>query len=332
MFKKSFLTIGLLFVGMASGSAFASFGPWAHTYFQKGGLLSCSEEKPCLAPRMDDIATLKSDWMAHEEIRLNRVNRLEVLAREAAEKILEIGQTEFQKDEDSVFAKTYMDYGSRLLTNIGDREIESMRLLVSQSSPMFLKIEELEAKLVEWQNQIDQQEDPDLKEGLTLLRNEKYKELLESEEMQNTLEQMESLQKQVFPKGTEEEGSESRIVDGLMNLSFDFSEFVTFSSCPKKIEEKVISYLGRVQFSEAHRKEGELDPVRNQNFIRFILVGKGFGGPLKVSCKKGSLLAKVKASYGGGHRLEIKYKTKNDSNGVTQYRVPSKSEVLGLLK
>lgn len=315
-----------------SAKAFANFGPWPHPYFLEGGLLSCPENKECLAPRMDDVTTLKSDWISHEEVRLKRIERLEVLARGAAEKILEIGQSEIEKNEESIFGQTYMDYGSRLLTNISEKEIESMRLWVSQSSPMFLKISEIEAKLVEWQNQIDQQQDPDLKEGLILLRNEKYKEWLESDETQEVLLKMKEVQLEVFPKNDTEEGREDLIVDGLMNLSFNLAYYIDFQECPKKVEDEITKHLGAVQFSEGHRKAGDLDPVKDLNFIRFVLVGPGFGKPLRVKCDKAGFLAKMKVSYEKNHTLEVKFKMKKDGNGVTQYRVPSRSDIRSVLK
>lgn len=314
-----------------SAKALASFGPWPHPYFLDGGLLSCPEDKECIAPRMDDISTLKSDWLNHEEVRLKRIDRLEVLARGAAEKILEIGQNEIVKNEESVFGQTYMDYGSRLLKNISEKEIESMRLWVSQSSPMYLKIIELESKLVEWQNQIDQQQDPDLKEGLILLRNEKYKEWLIGD-TQDVLEGMKEVQLEVFPKNDSEETREDLIVDGLMNLSFSLGYYIDFQGCPKKVEDQVEQHLGKVQFSEGHRKSGDLDPVEDMKYIRFVLVGKGFGRPLTVKCDKAGFLSKIKASYEKNHTLEIKFKMKKDDNGVTRYRVPSRNEVLSVLK
>jgi hypothetical protein len=312
-------------------SVCASFGPWPHPYFKEGGLLSCSEERACLAPGFDDIEALKSDWIVHEAIRLERINRLETLARASAEKILEIGQLELQENENSVFGQVYMDYGSRLLTNISEKEIESMRLWVSQSSPMFLKIRELEAKLTEWQNQIDAQEDPELRQGLILFRNEKYKEWLETSDFKDILTKMDELQKQAFPKKDDDDNDEGRTVDGLMNLSFDIATYLDFDNCPLKVEKKIGSVLGKVQFSQTHRKARELDPVKDQDYIRFILVGKDFGKPLKVLCDKGGVLARVKASY-KNHLLKIKYKTKNGRDGVTEYRLPSKSEILSEFK
>lgn len=328
LFRSSlFLATCLAF----STNIFAGFGPWPHPYFLEGGLLSCPEEKECLAPRMDDVTTLKSDWLNYEEERLKRIDRLEVIARSSAEKILEIGQLEFQNNEDSLFGKIYAEYGSRLLTNISENEIESMRLWVSQSSPMYLKILELEAKLIEWQNQIDQQQDPDLKEGLILLRNEKYKEWVDGD-LQETLVRMKEIQLQVFPKDETGEASEDIIADGLMNLSLELSQYITFNSCPKKVEEKIGAYIGRVQFSQGHRKEGDLDPIADQKRIRFILVGSGFGKPLQVKCKKAGFLSKIKATYEKRHTIEVKYKTKSDSNGVTKYRLPSKSQITSLLR
>jgi hypothetical protein len=322
-----FIVLGTFF----ASKAFAQFGPWPHSYFQEGGLLSCSESKVCLAPRMDDVATLKNDWLTYEGERLERVARLEALARKSAEKILEIAQEELSQNEESLFGEIYMDYGSRLLSNISDKEIDDMRLWVSQSSPMFLKIIELEAKLIEWQNQIEQQEDPDLKEGLVLLRNEKYKEWLEAEDFQEIIKSMAKLQVEIFPK-EESEGSEDLIVDGLMNLEVPLGDYITFKSCPKKVEGFVKDIVGEVQFSKAHRGNNDWDPVQDRKFIRFLLVGNGFGRPLRVVCDKGSFLAKVKATYEKGHTIEIKYKTKEDDNGVTIYRLPEKQEVLSLLK
>lgn len=321
-------TLALLFTYTAQ----AQFGPWPHSYFLEDGLLSCDQEKACLAPGMDDVATLKSDWLNHEQERLERVNRLEALARQSAEKILEIGQEELSKSEESRFGSLYMEYGSRLLTNISEKKIEDMRLWVSQSSPMFLKINELEAKLIEWQNQIDQQEDEDLKEGLILLRNEKYKEWLEEESLQSTLKTMQGIQAEIFPKGLSDVDLESSIVDGLMNLKVGLGELVSFDSCPQKVKTHMSELLGNVQFSKTHREKGDWDPIKDQKFIRFLLVGNGFGRPLRIECDKGGLLARVKVSYEKGHKLVIKYKTKSDNNGVTIYRLPSKQEILGLLK
>ncbi len=320
----------ITFLSLLITSVSASFGPWPHPYFKDGGLLSCTEGRSCVAPGFDDIEALKNDWVTHEGVRLERINRLETLARASAEKILEIAQVELQENENSVFGQIYMDYGSRLLTNIGEKEIESMRLWVSQSSPMFLKIRELEAKLIEWQNQIDAQEDPELHQGLILLRNEKYKEWLETNEFQEIITKMDELQKQVFPK-KDDDSDEGRIVDGLMNLSFELGSYLDYESCPLKVEKKISSYLGKVQFSQTHRKAGELDPVKDQDYIRFIFVGKGFGQPLKVICDKGGLLSRVRAKY-KNHVLKIKYKTKNGRDSVTEYRLPKKSEVLSELK
>ena len=329
--RQNILSLFIVLGTFLASSVQAQFGPWPHSYFQEGGLLSCQAEKPCLAPRMDDVATLKNDWLTYEGDRLERVARLEGLARKSAERILEIGQEELSQNEESLFGEIYMDYGSRLLSNISDKEIEDMRLWVSQSSPMFLKIIELEAKLIEWQNQIDQQEDPDLKEGLVLLRNEKYKEWLDIEEFQEILKSMEKLQREIFPK---EEGgdSEELIVDSLMNLQVPLGDYISFKNCPKKVESFVKEIVGEVQFSKAHRGKNDWDPVEDQKFIRFLLVGNGFGRPLRVSCDKGSFLAKVKATYEKGHTIEIKYKTKEEDNGVTIYRLPKKQEVLSLLK
>lgn len=323
-----FAMLGLLLPTLS----WANFGPWPQSYFLEGGLLSCPEDKTCLAPRMDDVATLKNDWLENEGARLERVARLESLARQSAEKILEIGQNELTENEESSFGALYMDYGSRLLSNISDKKIEDTRLWVSQSSPMFLKIVELEAKLIEWQNQIDQQEDPDLKEGLVLLRNEKYKEWLVDEELQDVLKNMNIVQKEIFPKEAEGENSEDIIVDGLMNMEVSLGELVSFRDCPKKVESYVKDIFGEVQFSKAHRGKNDWDPVEDKKFIRFLLVGNGFGKPLRVTCDKGGFLSKVKVSYEKGHKLEIKYKTKSDDNGVTQYRMPSRQEILSLLK
>lgn len=311
----------------------ANFGPWPHSYFMKGGVLSCSEGKPCFAPRMDDVATLKSDWDNHEEERLSRVVRLEDLARVAAEEILEIAQKELIEDEESSFGELYLEYGSRLLNNISKKKIESMRLWVSKASPMYLKIHELEGKLFEWKNQIDQQEDPDLKEGLELLRNEKYKEWLANEEFQETLSMMAKIQEEVFPKSSLSETVESDIVDGLMNLEVDLGELVTFKDCPKKVEDPVKGMLGKVQFSKTHREKLDWDPIKDKNFIRFILKGNGFGRSLTVRCDKAnSLLGKVKVSYDKGHQLKVDYRSKEDQDGITQYKIPTRSEILSALK
>ncbi|GEM_PF-4749207 len=328
--KIKHLLISILAIIPLAGHA--NFGPWPHSYFLKGGVLSCSDGSGCYAPRMDDIATLKADWETHEEERLARVVRLEGLARVSAEEILEVAQQELIEDEESSFGELYLEYGSRLLNNISKKKIESMRLWVSKASPMYQKIHELEGKLIEWQNQIDLQEEPDLKEGLELLRNEKYKEWLVNTEFQEILKTMGSIQEEVFPKSTTSETVENDIVDGLMNLEVDLGELVNFKNCPKKVEDNVKEALGKIQFSKAHREKNDWDPIRDKTFIRFLLKGNGFGRSLGVTCAKATFLAKAKASYEKGHQLKIQYKTKVDQDGITQYKMPSRSEMLKPLK
>jgi hypothetical protein len=107
---------------------------------------------------------------------------------------------------------------------------------------------------------------------------------------------------------------------------------VNFKSCPKKVEDQVKVALGKIQFSKAHREKNDWDPIRDKTFIRFLLKGNGFGRSLGVTCAKATFLAKAKASYEKGHQLKIQYKSKLDQDGITQYKMPSRSEILKPLK
>lgn len=312
-------------------SAFAEYGPWGHQYFLEGGLLFCEEGSSCFAPGKDDVETLKKDWEEAEAKRLKRIEELGSLAVKSSERILEIAQEALSQNEESEFGRLYMQYGSELEQSVSSIKMDSLRLWVSKESPMFLKILELESLLTELQNQIDQQEDPDLKEGLELLRNEKYKEWLRSQEVQDTLLEMNKIQNEFFPKVSNNE-TESSIVDGLMKLSIPLTDFMNTSSCSPGIQSDLKSLLGNLQFSKAHRGKLDWDPIASKSLIKFIVDGGGFGSPLRVTCKKAVLLQGTKANYDKGHKLELRFKVKKENGGVTRYVLPSRKEIVEALK
>lgn len=330
MIKKRFSFVFILAI-LTSYGAFAQYGPWAHQYFSEGGLLHCKEEAPCVAPGKEDVDALKKDWEAVEAARLSRIEYLVSLANQASEKILELGQSALSENENSNFGQLYMEYGSELQKSASAIKLDSLRLWVSKESPMFLKVVELEGLLTEWQNQIDEQTDEDLKEGLELLRNEKYKEWLNNESLTSVLEEMKKIQLEYFPKEVTGE-SESTLIDGLMKLAIPMTDFMDVSQCSPGIQQHLKKSLGSLQFSKAHRGQNDWDPIKDKEFIHFLTDGSGFSRKLTVSCQKAKLLQKVKARYEKGHKLEIKYKVKSENNGTSTYSLPSRSEILGELK
>ena len=309
-----------------------TLGPWPHQYFKSGQRLSClTEADSCTVPRMDDLQSLKTDWLGQEQARLQRVERISELARLQAEKILVVANEELAKNDQSSFGSLYMEFGSKLLDNIGERKIDRARLLVSQSSPMFLKIVELEGKLIGWQNQIEEQEDANLKEALVLLRKEKYREWATSKEYIELLDSMEVFQKEFFPK-EEDVDFERNLVDGMMNLRVELSEHISFANCPNKVEKDIAAKFGAIQFSKIHRKSGDWDPIKDKSFLRFIMTGPSLEEPLRVVCEKASVLARVKASLEKGHKLIVRYRIKKEQNGVDSFKLPSRSDLIDSLK
>ena len=327
---KSLFIVALSLASISSGAQ--SFGPWPHQYFEAGQRLSCfNEADPCNVARMDDIQALKTDWLNSEQGRLQRIERISELARLQAEKVLVVANTELSENDESAFGALYMEYGSKLLDNIGEKKIDRAKLLVSQSSPMFHKILELEGKLNSWQNQIDEQEDADLKEGLILLKKEKYKEWASNKEFAELLGTMEVFQKEFFPK-QEDQNFEQNLIDGMMNLRVELSEHISFIDCPSKAKKQLSENLGGIQFSKIHRKSSDWDPIRDQNFLRFVMIGKGQGEPLTVKCAKAKVLGRVKASLEKGHTLLVKFRTKKEDDGSDSYKLPSRSDLIKALK
>ncbi|MCR9203983.1 MAG: hypothetical protein NXH75_05375 [Halobacteriovoraceae bacterium] len=332
MIKKHIPFVFFLLMSLlATSEAFAEFGPWAHLYFKEGGLLHCKEEVTCIAPGREDIEALKKDWESSETARLKRIEYLGALANQASEKILELGQTALADNENSNFGNLYMEYGSLLQESASTIKMDSLRLWVSKESPLFSKIIELESLLTEWQNQIDEQEDQDVKEGLELLKNEKYKEWLRSEELQSTLEEMTKIQLQYFPKEVTGE-SETSLIDGLMKLAIPMTEFMDASDCTPGIQTRLKMSLGNLQFSNAHREKGDWDPIKDQAFVRFLTDGGGFGKKLKVNCQKAKLLQKVRVRYERNHELLIRYRVKSENNGESYYVLPSRADLIKELK
>jgi len=333
MEKNKHLTFFLIALTLGAFSASAQdFGPWPHQYFKTGERLSCvSETDSCTVVRMDDIQSLKNDWLSKERGRLERIERISELARLQAEKVLVIASTELNENDQSSFGSLYMEYGSKLLGNIGERKIERAKLLVSQSSPMFLKILELEGKLISWQNQIEEQEDADLREALILLKKEKYREWASSKDYIELLEAMATFQKEFFPK-TEEGNFEENLIDGMMNLRVELSEHISFSECPLKVEKELSSSLGGIQFSKIHRKAGDWDPIKDKDFLNFIMGGNGLDEPLRIVCDKASVLGRVRASLEKGHTLLVRFKTRTENDGSDSFKLPSRAEIIESLK
>jgi hypothetical protein len=309
-----------------------TYGPWPHQYFKVGQRLSCiTEADSCTVPRMDDLQSLKTDWLSQAQGRLERIERISELARLQAEKVLVIANEELSKNDQSPFGALYMEFGSKLLGNIGEQKIERAKLLVSQSSPMFLKIVELEGKLIGWQNQIEEQQDPELKEALELLRKEKYREWASAKGYTELLESMEVFQTEFFPK-VENEDFEKNLVDGMMNLRVELSDHVSFIECPVKVERELAAKLGGIQFSKIHRKSGDWDPIQDKSFLSFIMTGKSLGEPLKIICDKASVLNRVKATLEKGHTLLVRYRVRKGDNGSDSFKTPSRSEIIQALK
>lgn len=332
MIKKRIPFVFFLLTTLLMGQqALAEFGPWAHLYFKEGGLLHCKEDVTCIAPGKEDVEALKKDWDSAETSRLKRIEHLGALANQASEKILELGQSALAENENSNFGNLYMEYGSQLQQSASTIKMDSLRLWVSKESPMYLKVIELEGLLTDWQNQIDEQEDQDVREGLELLRNEKYKEWLFSEELGNILNEMTKIQLEYFPKEVTGE-SETSLIDGLMKLAVPMTDFMDVSKCSPGIQARLKKDLGYLQFSNAHRKKGDWDPIKDQRFIRFLTDGGGFGKKLRLNCQKAKLLQKVRARYERNHELLIRYKVKSENNGESSYILPSRAEIVQELK
>lgn len=321
------------FQGHAQGSEGEDYGPWPHQYFKAGERLSCYEADPCVLPRMDDLEALKKDWVTYELSRIERLKRLQDLARQRAEKVLEVAQIELSENESSAFGNLYLGAGSKLLENLEDSQLKRTELWVSQSSPVVDKIVELESNLIEWQNQIDMQQDPDLKEGLQLLRKEKYREWFLSAETIEIFKSLGEIQLNYFPKQSANDDVEQKLVESLLILKVPLiKDHIKMSGCPTKIEGHMEKVFGAVQFSEQHRVQGEWDPIKDKEFLKFILSGKYSGTPLTIKCRKGGFLSGPSVKYDSRHFLEINYKTKKGENGVTLYKVPPRQEILKTLK
>ncbi len=325
---KPFILITLLLVSTSSMAK--NFGPWPHQYFN--GLLSCSTEgASCLPGEVSDLKNLKMEWLSLEQLRLERIERVSELARKKAEKVLMISNKELSTNDESLIGPLYMELGSKLLENIGERRIERARLLVSQSSPVFLKMIELEGKLTSLQNQAEEEQDLETKEALLLQKNEKYREWISGKSFRDPLDTLELFQKEFFPT-VEKENFEKVLIDGMMDLRIELADHISFDECPASVKETLSKQLGGIQYSEFKRTSNDWDPVKDVSFLRFILDGNSLGGSLKVTCQKASTASEVGASYKKSHTLVVQYHLKSGRIDSKSNQVPTRKELLKVLK
>ncbi len=329
--KKTKIASTLIAV-FATTSIAAGFGPWPTKYFDKGARFSCFEEDPCVPPRLDDIAELRKDFAKLAPARLDHLQKLTDEINKESEKYLVLAQNVAEQEGDNLFSNVYYEIGSAIKEISEKSAVEKARLFVSESSPMLEQLANLENFIAEWNRKIDEQADENLKEGLKLLKKEKYKELNLSEVFQDTLGEMKNIEEGFFVELDDDERAKQ--IQKILESEYDMSvHFEISDSCPKKVKEFAVQSVGKLQISTGMAKDGQLDAFEDSSLIKMILNGKRGNNTLSVRCKKSGFLSGTSPKYDDkDNELKIRYKEKLNSDGTAKYTLPKVETVKKLLE
>ena len=303
----------------SEANPFAYYGPWAHTYFMKGGLLHCSLNEKCIAPGKEDIEALKSDWETYEKVRMARIESVFDKVHLTAENILAIAQEALEKDNTSFFGTLYLNNGSKIRKKYEKLKMNELKMWISKQSPMYEKILELETLLNDFENRIESKEDSDLRKALRLLKNDRYRTWVNSNEFDNIRKEMVSIQRIYFPKTpTIRDEGKGSVREKVFQSDFilPLKSIIEFENCTN-IESELKKRMGAIEFfnfdeimiPSAVKKNNPklLHPILDKDLIKFIVEGRGIGDTLKIECRRKTLLRKIEAKYIKNHRIVLYY-------------------------
>tara|TARA_R110002072_G_scaffold534_7_gene4187 strand:+ start:83949 stop:84953 length:1005 start_codon:yes stop_codon:yes gene_type:complete len=305
----------------------AGFGPWPTKYFLGDARFSCVEESPCIAPRLDDLSELRSDFAKLAPSRLDHLQKLTDEINKESERFLVLAQKVNEQEGDNLFSNVYTEVGSAIKEISEKSAVEKAKLFVSESSPMLEQIANLENFIAEWDRKIEEQTDQSLKDGLKLLKKEKYKELYLSEDFQFILSEMKSVETGFFVELDDQQRSKQikKILESVYDLS---AHFEVDDKCPKFVKDYAVKSIGKLQVSAGMAKDSELDPFQDSSVVRMILNGKRSGNALKIYCKKSGFLSGVSPKYDDkDNELKMRYKEKLNTDGTVKFSLPKASAI-----
>ena len=325
--SKLLFLFNILFISLCLEAS--NYGPWPMQYFADGERFSCHEESPCIVPRLDDMEEMVKDFKELGSTRLERLQGLSTKASEKVQEVLGLSQNLQLERGENHLSRVFLAFGSELSTELENQRLERARLFVSESSPVLELVEGLQGLLIDFNQQIENQPDENLREGLKLLKKEKYKEFVMSPKFLETMNLLKLVKNEYF---SELEGQEGLVLGKLLDKKVSLMEEFPKRDCNKKMRQYIEDMIGTIQVSNSLRASNEFDPVKDFKLLKFLLNGKR-NKSLRLRCRDFKRFGRIKATYDAkDHELTIKFKVQMDSQGVNQLKGPSRQSILNTFK
>ncbi len=290
--------IFLIVTSFVCASTIADFGVWPHSQFLDKGAFYCQKKDSCKVPNLSDVYALKDEWQRFEGRRIAHLEFLKGELRGHLDRALGVAQEELELYDHSFFGQVLMKAAEVAEKSVSDLYEGELDLWVSNSSPFFLMLTELEILINQSKSgklKVDQYRNWYLEQVDKVLR-------------------LKAIQERYFP-----DRSSVDFLVSLLNVEIPLAQGIEFKECSKALSSQFEKLLGSAPlFGEGYsflESSDQIKPLFSSSLNK---------KQIQVVCQKGGSYSEARLQKISPRKFKFVYGTEKGIRWPTKRQIIEK--------